>query len=98
MRKLTCKVDDPYIRAVLVRIGGDDWEGILAEEAIPLLDRVVIAVCNLSDKEVSRGFYRRHILYHFWSDEATAVVPCVVQVANSLLGFRGSGSAGYCTF
>jgi hypothetical protein len=54
-QSLTNKVDDPYIRAILSRIGGEDWEGILAEEAIPLSDRVVIAVCNLSDKEVSEG-------------------------------------------
>lgn len=47
------KVDDPYIRAILLKIGGDNWESVLEEEAIPLLDRVAIAMFHLSDKAVS---------------------------------------------
>lgn len=50
---LTTKVDDPYIRVILMRIGGDNWEGILDEEAIPLLDRVAISMFHLDDKAVS---------------------------------------------
>lgn len=46
------KVDDPYIRAILLKIGGDNWESVLEEEAIPLLDRVAIAMFHLSDKAV----------------------------------------------
>jgi hypothetical protein len=46
-------VDDPYIRVILMRIGGDNWEGILDEEAIPLLDRVAISMFHLDDKAVS---------------------------------------------
>lgn len=49
------KVDDPYIRAILLKIGGDNWESVLEEEAIPLLDRVAIAMFHLSDKDVSYG-------------------------------------------
>lgn len=52
-RSLTNRVDDPYIRAVLSRVGGDGWESVLEEEAMPLLDRIAIAVCNLPDDEVS---------------------------------------------
>ena len=39
------------MRAVLTRVGGDDWESVLEDEAIPFIDRVAIAVCNLSDEE-----------------------------------------------
>jgi hypothetical protein len=45
-------VDDPYIRAVLRKIGGDSWEAVLSED-MALLDKITIAVCNLNDKEVS---------------------------------------------
>lgn len=50
-RSLINRVDDPYIRAVLARVGGDGWESVLEEEAIPIIDRIAIAVCNLSDDE-----------------------------------------------
>ena len=52
-RSLVDKVDDPYVRAVLSKIAGENWDNILYDESLPLLDRVAIAVCNLSDKEVS---------------------------------------------
>jgi hypothetical protein len=45
-------VDDPYIRAILRKIGGDSWEAVLSED-MALLDKITIAVCNLNDKEVS---------------------------------------------
>ena len=45
-------VEDPYVRIILSRIGGDGWETVLREEAVPILDRVAIAVCNLDDAEV----------------------------------------------
>ena len=47
------RIDDPYMRIVLSRIGGDGWETVLKEEAVPILDRIAIAVCNLDDAEVS---------------------------------------------
>lgn len=49
-------MDDPYIRAVLRRCGGESWEVVLrkgGEEGLDLVDGVVIAVNNLGDKEVS---------------------------------------------
>ena len=48
------RIDDPYARIMLSRIGGDGWESVLREEAVPLLDRVAIAACNLDDGEVSK--------------------------------------------
>ena len=64
------RVDDPYMRAVLSRVGGDDWDSVLQEEAIPLLDRVAIAVSNLKDDEVSNnGLCRQSVDLGFiaWS-------------------------------
>jgi hypothetical protein len=52
-RSMVDKVDDPYVRAVLARIAGDNWDEILYDEGLPLLDRVAVAVCNLNDKDVS---------------------------------------------
>jgi hypothetical protein len=52
---LTTKIDDPYVRAILMKIGGDNIESVLDEEAIPLLDRVAIAMFHLHDKPVSSG-------------------------------------------
>lgn len=49
-------VDDPFIRAVLRRIGGDTWDVILdaaLQDEMGLGDRLAIAVCNLGDREVS---------------------------------------------
>jgi hypothetical protein len=47
------RIDDPYARIILSRIGGDGWESVLREEAVPILDRVAIAVCDLDDAEAS---------------------------------------------
>lgn len=59
-RGMVDKVDDPYIRAVLARIAGENWDGILYDESLPLLDRVAVAVCNLPDKELT-AFLRNRL-------------------------------------
>lgn len=56
-RSMVDKVDDPYVRAVLARIAGENWDGILYDESLPLLDRVAVAVCNLGDKDVSAKLF-----------------------------------------
>ncbi|TXT16066.1 hypothetical protein VHUM_00569 [Vanrija humicola] len=58
-RGMVDKVDDPYVRAVLTRIAGDEWDGILYDESLPLLDRIAIAVCNLNDKDLTIFFRNR---------------------------------------
>ncbi|KAK4686827.1 SEA/GATOR complex protein SEA4/MIOS, partial [Tremellales sp. Uapishka_1] len=58
-RTLINRVDDPYIRAVLTRVAGEDWDEVLFEEALPLLDRIAIAVCNLDDKELTNFLQNR---------------------------------------
>lgn len=47
------RVDDPYVRAILSRIAGEDWESVLEEEYIPLLERMVVGVQYLDDWEFS---------------------------------------------
>lgn len=59
-RSCVNRVDDPYMRAVLSRVGGDGWESVLEEEAIPILDRTAIAVCNLNDDELT-SFLRNRL-------------------------------------
>ena len=56
-RSVVNRVDDPYVRVILSRIAGDGWESVTEEEAIPLLDRIFIAVNNLNDAEVCPLFY-----------------------------------------
>ncbi|WWD08951.1 hypothetical protein V865_007066 [Kwoniella europaea PYCC6329] len=50
---LVNRVDDPFVRTILSRIGGDDWESVLEEEGIPLLDRIGVGVQHLDDREFS---------------------------------------------
>ncbi|WOO76939.1 SEH-associated protein 4 [Vanrija pseudolonga] len=59
-RSMVDKVDDPYVRAVLTRIAGEEWDGIIYDESLPLLDRIAVAVCNLSDKDLT--FFLRNRL------------------------------------
>ncbi|BEI89570.1 uncharacterized protein CcaverHIS019_0209320 [Cutaneotrichosporon cavernicola] len=58
-RGMIDKVDDPYIRAVLARIAGENWDGILYDESLPLLDRVAVAVCNLEDRDLTQFLRNR---------------------------------------
>nr|XP_018266712.1 uncharacterized protein I303_00687 [Kwoniella dejecticola CBS 10117]OBR88870.1 hypothetical protein I303_00687 [Kwoniella dejecticola CBS 10117] len=50
---LVNRVDDPFVRSILSRIGGDDWESVLEEEGIPLLDRIGVGIQYLDDREFS---------------------------------------------
>lgn len=48
-------MEDPHIRAVLRRLGGDTWEIVLngaEQDGLRVLDRVIIAVTNLEDEKV----------------------------------------------
>ncbi len=48
------QMDDRYIRAILIRVAGEEWEEILDDAVLPLLDRIALAVWNLDDRDVSR--------------------------------------------
>ncbi|GMK59926.1 hypothetical protein CspeluHIS016_0901430 [Cutaneotrichosporon spelunceum] len=58
-RGMIDKVDDPYIRAILARIAGENWDAILYDESLPLLDRVAVAVCNLEDRDLTQFLRNR---------------------------------------
>ena len=60
-------VDDPFIRAVLRRIGGEGWDTVLGsagEDGMGVGDRLSIAVCNLGDREVRFTWPRCTISAH----------------------------------
>lgn len=57
------RVDDPYVRAILSRIAGEDWESVLEEEYIPLLERMVVGVQYLDDWEVRLFFSFSFLLF-----------------------------------
>lgn len=59
------RVDDPYVRAILSRIAGEDWESVLEEEYIPLLERMVVGVQYLDDWEVGVFFFLATIKKHW---------------------------------
>ncbi|ORY34245.1 hypothetical protein BCR39DRAFT_517213 [Naematelia encephala] len=52
-RAMVSRIEDPYVRCMLSRIGGESWESVLGEEGVGLLDRIGMAVLNLSDAELS---------------------------------------------
>ena len=96
-RTMVNKTDDPYIRAVLSRIGGDGWDAVLEEEAIPLLDRISIALNNLSDKEVGihlreRTVYLSHTqLSAFFKDRYARCLRHCSLHGLTLTGFTSPG-------
>lgn len=52
-RKLSLELDDPYLRAIFAFIADNDWWDVLDEHALPLRERLGIAVRFLSDKDLS---------------------------------------------
>nr|XP_031857269.1 uncharacterized protein CI109_007324 [Kwoniella shandongensis]KAA5524341.1 hypothetical protein CI109_007324 [Kwoniella shandongensis] len=58
-QRLVTKVDEPFIRAILTRIGGEDWEEVLGEEGVPLLDRIAVGVHHMDDREFESFLRRR---------------------------------------
>ena len=57
--RLIIHLHDPYLRAMLTHLTvGDDWTEVLEEEALPIRERLAIALQFLSDKELS-SYLRR---------------------------------------
>ena len=48
------ELDDPYARAILALVRYGDWHDVLAESALPLRDRVGVALMYLDDRELTR--------------------------------------------
>lgn len=52
-RKLASELDNPYLRAIFAFIADNDWWDVLDEHALPLRERVGIALRFLSDKDLN---------------------------------------------
>lgn len=52
-RKLSLELDNPYLRAIFAFISDNDWWDVLDEHALPLRERLGIAVRFLADKELN---------------------------------------------
>ncbi|KAL6452836.1 SEA4 SEH-associated protein 4 [Candida maltosa Xu316] len=51
-RKMALELDDPYLRAIFAFIADDDWWDVLDESALSLRERLGVALCFLSDKDL----------------------------------------------
>lgn len=51
-RKLALELDHPYLRAIFAFIADNDWWDVLDEHALPLRERLGIAIRFLSDKDL----------------------------------------------
>ena len=56
--RLTVRLQDPYLRALLTHLTIRDWTDVLEEDSLPLRERLAIAFQFLDDKEVS-SYLRR---------------------------------------
>lgn len=55
-QKLGGRLEDPYLRIMLAHLAFDDWIAVVEEAAIPLRDRLNIALRFLDDGQVSLDF------------------------------------------
>ena len=49
---MALELDDPYLRAIFAFIADDDWWDVLDESSLSLRERLGIALCFLSDKDL----------------------------------------------
>lgn len=52
-RRLALELDHPYLRAIFAFIADNDWSDVLDENALPLRERLGIALRFLSDKDLN---------------------------------------------
>lgn len=52
-RKLSLELENPYLRAIFAFISNNDWWDVLDEQALPLRERLGIAVRFLADKDLN---------------------------------------------
>lgn len=52
-RKMASDLDDPYLRAIFAFIADNDWWDVLDEHALPLRERLGVAIRFLSDKDLT---------------------------------------------
>lgn len=51
---LSTDLDDPFMRAIFAYLATGDWRDVLEEDALPLRDRVGVALRFLQDEELNR--------------------------------------------
>lgn len=49
---LSTSLDDPFMRAIFAYLATGDWKDVLEEDALPLKDRIGVALRFLPDEEV----------------------------------------------
>ncbi|KAK6461456.1 elongation factor 2 [Scheffersomyces coipomensis] len=52
-RRMASELDDPYLRAIFAFIADNDWWDVLDEHALPLRERLGVALRFLSDKDLN---------------------------------------------
>jgi hypothetical protein len=57
-RRLIPRLADPYLRALFTRLAGDEWTDVLDEPALPLRERLAIALHFLDDASLTTYFRR----------------------------------------
>lgn len=57
-RRLALELEHPYLRAIFAFISDNDWWDVLDEHALPLRERLGIAIRFLSDKDLSKYLER----------------------------------------
>ncbi|KAG8746633.1 hypothetical protein FRC10_004236 [Ceratobasidium sp. 414] len=55
-QKLGSRLEDPYLRIMLTHLAFDDWSTVVEEAALPLRDRLNIALRFLDDSQLSQFF------------------------------------------
>lgn len=56
--RLIVRLQDPYFRAMLTQLTSKDWSEVLEEEALPLRERLAIALQFLEDRALSLYLHR----------------------------------------
>ncbi|KAH0828074.1 hypothetical protein J3R83DRAFT_3729 [Lanmaoa asiatica] len=56
--RLIVRLQDPYFRAMLTQLTSKDWSEVLEEEALPLWERLAIALQFLEDRALSLYLHR----------------------------------------
>ncbi|KAI9736685.1 MAG: hypothetical protein M1834_000889 [Cirrosporium novae-zelandiae] len=52
-RDIARELSDPYARAIMALVSSNSWAHVLRETSLPLLDRIIVAVRNLPDKQLT---------------------------------------------
>ncbi|KAI9791661.1 MAG: hypothetical protein M1833_001481 [Piccolia ochrophora] len=52
-REIGDKATDPYSRAILALVSSEDWKEVIAENSLPLRDRIGVAMMFLADAEIT---------------------------------------------